>query len=242
MDKVTVIIPTYNRPQFFRESLESILSQTLKPWQLIVINNGPTPDIKEICNSYSNVEYYEIEARGKSYACNFGLQYTKGEYLWIFDDDDIAAPEALEKFVEPLRNSEYDFSYSPFWKIKNDIDHPLGLYRIPYFKENEFFSALLKENFISGASLFARTECYRQAGGFNPELIRSQDYDLAIRIGRKFKGIKIDFPTYYHREHHEPRGFGQHSFDGRDKNKKWLEYDQMIFRRLYQELDLYEYA
>ena len=242
MGAISVMVPTYCRPHYIRESIESILSQTLKPAQLIVVDNGLSPETRGICESYDGVEYLQSSPAGKSHACNFGLNHVKGEYLWIFDDDDVAAPDALETLVEPLLNGEYDFSYSSFWKIGNSMAEPLGLYRIPDFKEDEFFTALLKDNFISGASLFARTGCYREAGGCDPRLRRSQDYDLARRIARKFRGIRIDHPTYFRREHQNEKGQGPEAFDVSEKYRTWLEYDQVIFRRLYSELPLYEYT
>jgi glycosyltransferase involved in cell wall biosynthesis len=242
MEKITVIIPTYNRPQFLKECLDSMLAQTLKPYQIIVVNNGSPLETRKVCEAYKGIEYYEIESKGKSHASNFGLKLTKGDYVWIFDDDDIAMPDALERLVKSLTPG-YDFSYSCSWKVENDdFDHPKGKSRIPKMKENEFFNVLLKANFISGACLFTRTKCYQEVGDYNTELVRSQDYDMAIRIARKFKGVRVDAPTFYYRQHPQPRGFGKQTFPAKDMRTKWLEYDQLIFKKLYNELELYEYS
>jgi len=246
--KITVIIPTFNRAQFLAECLDSILVQTLPAHQIIVVNDGSTDDTKKVCDRYRDkIEYWELNQRGKPSAINLGLEKTTGDYVWIFDDDDVAFPEALARFVEPLeKNFQYGFSYSTFFYTGTDPDGRLGEVirelKIPDLERKGFLPALLEWNFLGGAALFARTACYKEAGHFDPELLRSQDYEMAIRIARRFKGIFINGrPTFHYRQHEGARGAMQDRFAVIERDPKWLEYNQKFFRRLYEEMPLEEY-
>ena len=204
--------------------------------------------MKVIENYLGSVEHLETNQLGKSCAVNYGLEETLGEYLWIFDDDDVALPDALERFVEPLeKHPEYGFSYSTFFysatRTKNHkIKKVLSESKIPDLKKKGFLVPLLESNFLGGAALFARTSCYKQVGKFDPDLLRSQDYDMAIRIARSFKGIRVHGgATFRYRQHKGLRGNLKDQFISRFVLKKWLQYDQIFFRRLYGELPLSEF-
>ncbi|UCG35509.1 MAG: glycosyltransferase family 2 protein [Candidatus Omnitrophota bacterium] len=84
--KITVLIPTFNRAEYLAECLDSIITQTLPPHQIIVVNDGSTDQtVKVIENYLKSIEYFETNQFGKPCAINHGLERTLGEYLWIFD-------------------------------------------------------------------------------------------------------------------------------------------------------------
>ena len=245
---ITVIVPTFNRAQYLAECLDSILAQTLPAAQIIVINDGSKDRTKDICDSYrGKIEYYELNQVGKPSAINYGLKKAKGEYIWIFDDDDVALPEALERFVEPLeKNPEYGFSYSTFYFTSSGADDRLGPInfelRIPDLEARGFLIPLLEANFLGGAALFARAACYRAVGDFDPALLRSQDYEMAVRIARRFPGVRVAGPaTFHYRQHAGERGATQDRFTVDFRDRKWLEYNQKFFRKFYQEFPLTDY-
>jgi glycosyltransferase involved in cell wall biosynthesis len=247
--KISVIIPTFNRAKYLRECLESIFAQTSPASQIIVINDASSDNTKNICQSYGNkIEYYEQSKQiGKPSAINFALEKVTGDYVWIFDDDDVAFPEALERFVEPLeKNPQYGFSYSTFYFSDSAEDDRIGEIqfelKIPDLEKRGPLVPLLESNYLGGAALFARTSCYKEAGPFDPHLLRSQDYEMAIRIVRRFKGVRVPGgPTFHYRQHEGIRGATNDRFSVSDRKKKWLEYDQRFFRKLYKEVPLAEY-
>jgi glycosyltransferase involved in cell wall biosynthesis len=249
MDKVTIIIPTFNRAKYLAECIDSILSQTLKAYQVIVINDGSSDDTKSVCERYKHsIEYYELNQVGKPGAINYGIKKVTGDYIWIFDDDDVALAEALERFIEPLRNNpKYGFSYSKFYYSSTDSENGrigavLEELRIPDVERRGFLIPLLEANFLGGASLFARTSCYREVGYFNEKLLRSQDYEMAIRMARRFKGIRVSGgATFHYRQHEGIRGALVDRFPIEDRQRKWDEYARLFFRQLYKEISLEEY-
>jgi glycosyltransferase involved in cell wall biosynthesis len=247
--KVSVIIPTFNRAEYLAECLDSILHQTLRPFQVIVVNDGSSDRTREVLKPYlSAIDFIETHHGGKPAALNKGLEIVSGDYVWIFDDDDIALPDALERFVAPLEsNPRYGFSYSTFFYATlrpdtNRIGNIPSESSIPDLQKRGFLIPLLEGNFLGGAALFARTACYLKVGGFDPALIRSQDYEMAIRIARQFAGVPVSGgPTFYYRQHDGPRGSLRDRFKIEIRPNKWLEYDQVFFQKLFLNLPLTEY-
>ena len=247
--KISVLVPTFNRAHFLGQCLDSILAQTLPACQIIVVNNGSEDQTRQICESYKDsIEYHEINQLGKSGAINYGLDHVRGDYIWIFDDDDIALPDALKRFVGPLEgNPEYGFSFSSYFitennKTTNQIGPVIEELIIPDFTKWGFLIPLLEWNFLGGAALFARTSTYKMVGKLDPKLLRSQDYELAIRIARNFTGVRVSGgATFYYRQHDGNRGALSDCFEVQKRPQKWLEYDQVFFRKLYQDLPLIDY-
>jgi GT2 family glycosyltransferase len=213
------------------------------------VNDGSNDQTSDVLKPYYQaVDYFETNQVGKAAAVNIGLEHVNGDYVWIFDDDDVAFPEALERFVSPLESSpQYGFSHSTFLYTgtrleDNRIGNILGEFKIPDLQKQGFLIPLLEANFLCGAVLFARTACYVRVGKFDPSLIRSEDYDMAIRISRQFSGVLVPGgPTFHYRQHEGLRGSTSDRFKAKYRRIKWLEYDQNIFRKLYRELPLKDY-
>ena len=242
---ITVLIPTYNRASMLRESIESIRAQTLPPAQILVVDDGSTDDTARVLERFGGaVQVLRVQQGGKSAAINAGLPHVTGDYLWIFDDDDVALPPALARLVAPLEaNPEAGFSYGRCALAESlpdgRIGPALGLAGRPNPRARGFFPTMLEGNLLSGAMLFARTACYRALGGYDPALIRSQDYDFALRLARSYTGIALDDePLYLYRRHPGPRGDAASRFGASERTGKWLDYDQIIFRRLLPSLPL----
>ncbi|NOT26793.1 MAG: glycosyltransferase family 2 protein [Acidobacteria bacterium] len=245
---ISVVIPTYNRSALLEQAIASVLAQSLAPTQVLVVDDGSTDSTTELLERLRpQVQSMGVPHGGKSSALNAALKEVSGDYVWIFDDDDIALPDALERFVEPLeKDPALGFSYSHYWYTPGLEDGrlaaPKGSSRIPDTHTRGLLVPLLEFNFLSGAALFARTSCYSAVGGFDPSLTRSQEYEMAIRIARRFRGAQVSGgPTFHLRQHPGTRGSQSDRFAVNAKKQKWLEYDQKIFRHLHTDLQLEEY-
>lgn len=112
MKKVSVIVPAYNSQQFIAETLDSLLSQTLKDIEIIVVNDGSTDSTKEIAERYKkeneNVSVYTIENNGVSNARNFGLSKAEGKYVVFCDADDYFSEGSLEAFYTAAEETGAD--------------------------------------------------------------------------------------------------------------------------------------
>ena len=245
---VTVLVPTYDRSTYLAECLDSLLRQTLPPSQVLVIDDGSTDATRDVLSRYTGrVEVCRSPQLGKGGALNIGLARATGAYTWVFDDDDVALPDALERVVAPLEADQgAGFSCAAFYYARSRDDGTIGepyeRSTIPDLARRGTLPPLLEANYLGGAALFARTQCYRDVGGFDESLIRSQDYGIALAMARRFRGgVVPDPPVLLYRQHGGDRGSQSDRFRAREQRRKWLEYDQRIFRRLLAELELGEY-
>ena len=245
--RVSVLVPTYNRARFLPASLDSILSQTLAPTEVIVIDDGCTDETPEIVRRYGDrLVYLPKPNGGKSTALNLGLQHVRGDYVWIMDDDDIALPHALERLVAPLEADQgLGMSFSTRMIAGTLPDGSLGKAverAIPSFPDSDLFLALVQHgNFIGQPAFIARTAVCHQVGPYNTALVRSQDFDMVLRLSAACRAIRVRGPVYIYRHHDGTRGSDADRFVVAQNARKWLFYDKMIYRQLLRDIPLQRY-
>lgn len=246
---VSVIVPTFNRAEFLPHCLDSILSQTLPASEIIVIDDGSDDATAEVLQRYENrIQVIRKGNGGKSTAVNAGLLKARGDFVWILDDDDVAIPDALERFTEPLAaNAEIGFSYSEKYACYSMPDGSLGpvfgVKQVPDAYDRSFAVRLMRRNFLGAASMMVRRSVYDELGGYDEGLLRSQDYEMAIRIALHVRGARVKGgPTFYHRKHEGDRGPLSERFPARDRVRKWQKYNGIFIRRLYRHVPLDVYA
>ncbi len=104
---VSVIIPVFNCAKYLGEAIESVLEQTYKPIEIIVVNDGSTDNSQAVAKSYSNnIKYHYQENSGIGAARNKGIELSKGDYLAFLDADDLWVKNRLEIQMEVLKSSE----------------------------------------------------------------------------------------------------------------------------------------
>ena len=110
--KVSIIVPCYNQAEYLPETLDSVLAQTYKNWECIIVNDGSTDNTEEVALKYCKQDerfvYLPKQNGGLSSARNAGLDVTKGDYVQFLDSDDILLPTKIEKQVHLLENEETD--------------------------------------------------------------------------------------------------------------------------------------
>lgn len=109
---VSVIIPTFNRADKLPDAIESVLNQTYKHVQIIVIDDGSTDDTADLVKNYPGLEYHWQKNGGQASARNKGLQNAKGPVLASLDSDDIWYPDFLTRCVEKLEAEQLDFVFA----------------------------------------------------------------------------------------------------------------------------------
>ena len=94
---VTVIVPTFNRASMLQQCIDSVLNQTAKPLEIIVVDDGSTDATATLAKEFPPVvRYLAKRNEGKAAALNFALPFARGEWIWFFDDDDVALPRSIE--------------------------------------------------------------------------------------------------------------------------------------------------
>jgi len=241
MPSISVIVPTYNRAHFLPYCLESILCQTLQPFQIIVVDDGSTDNTPSIMEKYGGkIEYYRKANGGKSSAINFIRKYIRGSHIWIMDDDDIAIPTALEKLSGP-HNEDASLGYSFGFVVPAQIEEAKIVScaeskKMPFrFVEDEHIYRLLESNYISLNSCLIRTAKFLDAGLFDEYLVRSQDYDFLLRLTSIGTSKYIDTQVFWVREHASVRGSSSVVIPFYERNKAWQYYDKIIGRKIFEQ-------
>lgn len=125
MKKVTVFMPVYNSEKYLNTSIDSILNQTYKNFELLIIDDGSTDSSMDIINSYNDTRIKVIknnENKGLPYTRNLGLNLSTGDYIAIMDSDDISYPNRLEKQVDFLeKNQEIDILSSNCDELVDEV-------------------------------------------------------------------------------------------------------------------------
>jgi len=180
---VSIIIPCYNQGHFLGEAIESVLRQTYRHFEVIVVDDGSTDDTAEVAARYRQVRCIRQENEGVSAARNTGLGESRGRYVVFLDADDRLLPNALELGVDCLRACpDCAFVFGQRRYIETD-GSPLPTSEQPCV-DTEHYVALLRWCFMSvGAEIFRRS-VLESVGGFNVALPASEDYELYLRIAR----------------------------------------------------------
>ena len=113
--KFSAIVPTHNRARYIAEALDSLLGQHMPFHELIVIDDASTDETSDVLAGYRDqARIIELTANsGKAAALNMAIPLATGDYIWLFDDDDVALPDALSRHIELLtERDDVDFTYS----------------------------------------------------------------------------------------------------------------------------------
>lgn len=246
---VAIVMSTYNRAHLIAETIDSILAQSQPPDELIVVNDGSTDDTAAVLASYGQrISYLEKTNGGKSSALNFALPRALSDYICVFDDDDIMLPDAIETHMAFLAGqSEYDFSYGPnyaFQASEQIATITRGMPKaMPVVPAERFFLWMMESPFLPTPmqGMMIPAACFQQVGPFDPDLARSQDRDMVMRLARRFRAGRIDRPLWALREHAGVRGPGFDQHDESERYAVWWRYKHRVFAKLRESLTLEEY-
>lgn len=205
---VSVIIPTYNSASFLPESISSVLKQTYKNVEVIVIDDGSTDKTSQLVKRYP-VRYIRINRTGgPATPRNVGIREAKGELIAFLDADDVWLPGKLKKQVDFMQRGKFDLISSDAGVInihggKTEKSYLAHLGQLKSFGSNAF-PKLYQVNFIITSSVLVKKRLLTRVGLFNQssKIAGVEDYDLWLRIAAS--GAKFGFLPQYvllYREH-----------------------------------------
>ena len=241
---VSVILATYNRAYYLPQALDSILNQTHLPEEIIIVDDGSTDKTGEVVGRYGDrCRYFRTDNGGKSSALNFAIPRTRGSHIWIFDDDDVALPDALQLHVDFLASHpEADFSYSTNHVYYGEGDiwqrDKWSLKTIPAWPADLFLIRSMEGMNTLFQGMLIPKRCFAEVGPFNPTLLRAQDLEMLLRLARRFKALNIQKPTFVLRDHPGPRGPTMKVHSVHQRSVIQLQYQQQIFRLVRDECPL----
>ena len=204
---VSVIIPSYNSAAYLPEAIESVLAQSYRPLEIIVIDDGSTDNTREQLQPYlTKISYLYQANQGVSAARNAGIRRASGELIAFLDADDTWAPEKLARQVEAFRpHPEAGVCFTDFSKF-NDT----GILRPSSLTENlqrwarehpdvaedvsfgSLYPELLQHNCVVTISVLARREALQAAGPFDETFRMCEDYDLWLRLALSYPFVYLN--------------------------------------------------
>ena len=205
---ISVIVPTYNRADFVGETIESILNQTYKNFELIIVDDGSTDNTEEVIRKFkdSRIKYIKTDNwGGPARPRNTGIKKAKGEYIAFCDDDDMWLPEKLEKQIKVFQvSNETAMLYTRFRTVEGEIISNRIFPENGKYNSGNMFKSIYLRNLIACSSVMVKRSVLDQVGLFNadPNLIAIEDADLWLRIALKYN-IKCtdDLPLLIYRIH-----------------------------------------
>lgn len=189
---VSIVIPTYKRPELLRRALKSALNQTYPNVEVIVINDSPKSNLESMKKEFQSVSFYEnSENMGGCYTRNRGIEESDGEYVNFLDDDDEIFPNKISLQIKKFRDS----------RVEN-----LGIVTA-HVEDNRSGKKIIKTNRVRGnryrkllsgyaisgiETMLIKKKCLIDVGGFDENLQSSQEYDLMIRLAERYQMDYVD--------------------------------------------------
>jgi glycosyltransferase involved in cell wall biosynthesis len=195
---VSVIIPTYNRALYIPHALDSVLAQTYKDLEIIIVDDGSTDDTRQVVRPYlsdSRIQYVYQQNQKVSRARNNGIKHSRGRYIALLDSDDVWIDEKkLEKQIGFLESHPgYELVSGGIIRVDekgNEISRVLNPETDQEIRASMLFSCLIAPS----AAVFSR-RAYDQVGGFNESSDVSEDWQLFLDIGTTAK--MYNFQEYF---------------------------------------------
>jgi len=189
---VSIVIPTYNRGYCLAEAIRSVLRQTFRDYELLVVDDGSTDDTGAVVKRFPEVRYFRLaENAGVSRARNFGAAKAAGRYLCFLDSDDSWVPEKLRQQVDAMESRrQCAVCYTDEIWIRNGARVNPGKRHRKY--SGNIFRQCLPLCIVSPSSAMLRARLFKDAGMFDETLPACEDYDLWLRLSLRHPFHFID--------------------------------------------------
>ena len=192
--KISVVIPTFNRISLVARAIDSVLKQSLNPYEIIVVDDGSDDGTSEmIKNKYKSIKLIQQQNNGVSAARNNGIKHAKGDWIGLLDSDDEWTEKKLENQADRLiKTPEYDFCHTNEIWIRNGV-------RVNQKKKHEKYGGYIFDKCldicrISPSSTLFKKNILEHVGWFDTQLPVCEDYDLWLRITADYKILFVDEP------------------------------------------------
>ncbi len=201
--KVSVIMAAYNHAGYIGEAISSVLAQSWQDLELIVVDDGSKDRTKEVVTSFEDcrIRYIHQENQGQSGARNTGIAYASGEYICFLDDDDLWLPNYLETVMAVLQSRpDVDALYAAYQIIDSE-GNPLPQVMSRIVEPAEMYSTLVEGGWFPPLVVTVRKAVLDDVGPLDPSLQGNDDWELWLRIARKYVFVGIPDVVALYRVH-----------------------------------------
>ena len=205
---VSAIIPVHNYAQYIFEALDSVLKQTYKNIEIIVVDDGSTDDTKAIVGGYiekyaDRIRYFYQENKGPGVARNLGIKQSKGQYIAFLDADDIWLSKKLQLQIDLFEKEPtlgFIHTNHTLFNLKEVVANHKFAVNSKRHLSGEIFPYLLRECIVRTSTAVIKRECISSIGFFETTF-SGEDYDFWLRAAKKYKAGYINEPLARCREH-----------------------------------------
>lgn len=209
--KISIVVPLYNTPKdFLVKMIQSVQNQTYINWELCMADGSEDShkEVKQICEKYANkdtrIQYKKLQKNlGISGNTNECIKMATGEYIGLFDHDDLLHSATLYEYMHKICDEDADFIYCD----EDKIDETGKRFFYPFFKPDFSPDMLRSQNYICHFTVFKKS-LLDKTGDFNSEYDGSQDHDLILRLTEQAKNIvHIPKVLYHWRLHNDSTAY-----------------------------------
>ena len=199
MTKVSTITPCYNMSKYMKGFLDNLSTQTHKDLEIVLDHNDPSDEevklVEEYNEQYDNILHIKVEGVDPiGTSMNRCIEYATGDYLCIWNVDDLRTPDSIEVMAKALdENPDVDFVYGNYVIVPN-FGGTEGQYVDETGREDELTTGM-----ILGPYFMFRKSLLEKSGVFDEQLVQGADYDLALRLAiRNGKGLHLPINLGYY--------------------------------------------
>ncbi|HAY13223.1 MAG TPA: glycosyltransferase [Fimbriimonadaceae bacterium] len=208
MPRVSILLTCFNHLDYIQEAWDSIQAQTYRDFEVIALDDGSTDGTREWLTAHAAGARIEFNPQniGTYATLNRGLELAEGEFIAVFNDDDVWGPEKLQRQVEALdKNPRVGLVHTSGWFINGRSERhpdpaPLG-FPWPKTGNGDQLATLVDHNQIITSSVLFRAACAEQSGPFDPQFYGCGDWQMWLRIARGWEVAHVDEPLTFYRVH-----------------------------------------
>src|SRR4051812_39041855 len=232
---------TFNRANLIGESIRSITSQMGPDDEILIVDDGSTDETHEQVRAiHPPVRYLRQENLGKSAALNRALRESESTYVWICDDDDLLRPKVVPLLVDAIERTGADVVFGRYIRFRQQEGEKmyLGTGYWPDLSSGSLPRHILEDAFVMHNATLVRRSAYDRVGRFDEGMLRSQDYDMFVRLATTVTLAYVDAIIFDQRKHEGLRGPASVLHREGQVEKVWVEYDRRIFERVWKNLPI----
>jgi glycosyltransferase involved in cell wall biosynthesis len=204
---VSAIIPVYNCAKYIGKSIESVLAQTYRPHEIIVVDDGSTDGTYEALNPYlDSIIYVYQKNAGEPAARNTGIRRSSGGYIAFLDADDLWMPDKLELQMDYFAaHPECALVYTDMMTFNENgiLTKSMRASRGRVYRSGKIFPYVFRETLFGSGSVVFRRDCCETVGYFDESFLIGSDYEMWLRMARHFEFGYVDKPLLMYRQHQE---------------------------------------
>lgn len=210
-NKVSIVLATYNGENFLSETLRSVLNQSYRNFEFIIVDDGSNDSSKKIIRFYEKndkrIRFFSLKHKGPTFALNFGASKVSSKWIARIDQDDVWEKNKLRKQIQFLEENKKIILLGTGCREIDIYNNVIGYYCYPTSDFLLKFNLKRYKRFFPHSSAIYRTSVFRKIGGYNNLFFMADDWNLWTEFAKRGLISSIDLPLVSVRKHNSQRSF-----------------------------------